>query len=67
MKLKDLISRYVEQGRRQDGRSPSAPRRGRSELPVARAPTGRTLPALTNAGIHRIMEEEEATRGGGGD
>jgi hypothetical protein len=63
MKLKDLITSYVEQGLRQGGRSPSAPRRRRSELPVARAATGRTLPALTNADIHRLLDEEEIAGG----
>ena len=59
MKLKDLITRYVEQGLRQGERSPSGPRRRRSELPVARAATGRTLPALTNADFHRLLDEED--------
>jgi hypothetical protein len=64
MKLKDLITHYVEQGLRQSDR-PSAPRlrRRRSELPIARAATGRTLPALTNADIHRLLDGEEALGG----
>jgi len=67
MKLKDLITRYVEQGLREGKRPLAGPfRRRRSELPVARAATGRTLPGLTNADIHRILEEEE-TAGGGRD
>ena len=41
-------------------------RRWRSELPVARAATGRTLPALTNADIHHLLEEEGAARGRSG-
>jgi len=58
LKLKDLITRYVEQGLRQ--RATAAPsRRQRSELPVARKATGHSLPALTNADIQRILEEEE--------
>jgi hypothetical protein len=62
MKLKDLITRFVEQGLKQ-GTPPGAPlRRVRSELPVARAATGRKLPDLTNAEIHRILEEEEVGR-----
>lgn len=62
LKLKDLITRYVEQGLR--GAPPAAPRRRqRSELPVARAATGRTLPALTNVEIQRILDEEEAAGG----
>jgi hypothetical protein len=63
MKLKDLITRFVEQGLR-GASPPRAPRRRqRSELPVARAATGRTLPALTNAEIQRILDEEEVAGG----
>lgn len=64
MKLKDLITRYVEQGLKQGKLPTGTPlRRRRSELPLARAATGQTLPALTNADIHRILEEEEAVGG----
>jgi hypothetical protein len=61
--LKDLITLYVEQGLR--GAPPhTAPlQRRRSELPVARATTGRSLPSLTNADIHRILDEEESAGG----
>jgi hypothetical protein len=63
MKLKDLITCYVEQGLK--GAPPrTAPlRRRRSELPVARAATGRTLPALTNLEIQQILDKEEAAGG----
>ena len=62
-KLKDLVARYVEQGLKGTP-PPTAPfRRQRSELPVARAATGHTLPALTNAEIQRILDEEEAAGG----
>ena len=37
-----------------------------SELPVARAATGRTLPALTNEEVQRILDEEEAAGGRSG-
>jgi Arc/MetJ family transcription regulator len=64
MKLKDLITRFVEQGLRQGTQPPAAPsKRVRSELPVARAATGRILPDLTNADIYRILEEEETAVG----
>jgi hypothetical protein len=59
LKLKDLITLYVEQGLK-GSPSPTAPPRRRSELPVARAATGRTLPDLTNAEIQSILDEEEA-------
>jgi hypothetical protein len=64
MKLKELITRFVEQGLGQSSsRSAVSLRRRRSELPVARAVTGRTLPSLTNAEIHRLLDEEETTGG----
>lgn len=63
MKLKDLITRYVEQGLRGAPPPMASRRRRRSELPVARAATGRTLPALTNAEVQRILDEEEAAVG----
>jgi hypothetical protein len=60
LKLKDLITRYVEQGLRQGVPPPAAPlRRQRSELPVARKATGNPLPILTNADIQRLLDEEE--------
>lgn len=61
IRLKDLITLYVEQGLR--GAPPVPRSRRRSELPIARAATGRTLPALTNAEIQRILDEEEAASG----
>lgn len=64
MKLKDLITRFVEQGLGLSASGSRAPlRRRRSELPVAREATGRTLPSLTNAEIYRLLEEEETARG----
>jgi hypothetical protein len=64
MKLKDLLTRFVEQGLEQGALRSTAPlRRRRSELPVARAATGRVLPSLTNADIYRILEEEETAGG----
>jgi len=63
MKLKDLISRYVEQGLRGAPPASALLRRQPSELPVARAATGRTLPVLTNQEIQRILDQEEAAGG----
>jgi hypothetical protein len=61
MNLKDLIRRYAEQGLRRDG-MPGAvpPRRRRSGIPLARTATGQAVPALTNAEIQRILDEEES-------
>jgi len=60
MKLKDLITRFVEQGR------PGV--RGTAQAPAQRASCGasgdgRTLPTLTNADSHSILEEEETSSG----
>ena len=57
LKLKDLIARYVEEGLRGSPSRAATPRRQRSALPVARAATGRTLPALTNVEIQRILDQ----------
>jgi hypothetical protein len=65
MKLKDLITQYVEQGLREGKQPSSRPfSRRRSELPVARAATGHPIPVVTNADVHRFLEEEDATGGG---
>jgi hypothetical protein len=63
VKMKDLITRYVEQGLK-DVPPLTTPRgRRRSELPVARAATGCSLPSLTNVDLQRILDEEEAAGG----
>lgn len=62
MKLKDLITLYVEQGLR-GASSASSPKRQRSELPVARKATGRTIPALTNLELQQLLDEEEVSHG----
>jgi hypothetical protein len=63
MRLKDLITRFVEQGLKQGASSATPLRRRRSELPVIREATGRILPDLTNAELYRILEEEETAGG----
>ena len=64
MKLKDLIVRFVQQGLGHGAPPSSATRRRqRSELPVARPATGRTLKALTNAEIQQLLDEEETAVG----
>lgn len=62
LRLKELITRFVEQGL-QDGSATGARLRRRSEMPVARPATGRPLPALTNADIQRLVDEEETSGG----
>jgi hypothetical protein len=58
--FKDLVTRYVDEGlNRGEQLSAAEARRRRSELPLARAATGEHLPALSNAEIHRILDNEE--------
>jgi len=62
--LKQLVTRWVEQGlKRAPDLDLAAPRRRRSDLPVARSATGRPLPLLTNADIHQILLDEEIVGG----
>jgi hypothetical protein len=62
--LKDLLTRYVEQGLRRSSQvSPEPARRSRSELPVARPATGRSLPALSNAELFSVLDAEETAGG----
>lgn len=67
MSLKELVTRYVEQGlgRGTHTGEGSAGRR-RSELPLARPATGRPLPELSNADLYGLLEEEEIAVGRSG-
>jgi hypothetical protein len=62
--LKDLITRYVEQGLNQ---SDPAPPRRRSELPVIIAPRGRSIPALSRAEMEELLIAEDVARVRGRD
>jgi hypothetical protein len=62
LRLKDLITRFVEQGLKQGSLPPGA-RAKRSELPVIRGATGHPVPSLTNAEIDRLLDADEV-RGG---
>ena len=61
--LKELITRFVEQGLRRAAGPPRPPERQRSDLPVARAATEKPLPDLTNADLYAALEEEEVADG----
>jgi len=56
LKIKELLEIYVVEGLKRRG-SPSA---SRSPLPVARARTGKLIPALANETIQQILDEEDA-------
>ena len=60
MKLKDLVANYIEAGLR--GRNHPAANPGprlRSPFPIAREVNGSVTPALTNAQLHAILNEED--------
>ncbi len=60
LKLRELITRYLEQGLRTPPERPLA--KARSQPPVAVPPTGVPIAALSRAELARIDEEEELTR-----
>lgn len=55
--LKDLITRFVDQGLRRVPEPTEA--RKRSQLPVIRPATGRSLPALSHAQAQALLEQED--------
>jgi hypothetical protein len=63
VRFKELVARYLEQGLIQSsaiGDESASPRRKRSDLPVARPATGRTIPYLTNAQIEAVLDREDS-------
>jgi hypothetical protein len=58
LKLKDLVTQFVEQGLK-GAISPTAPKRQRSELAVVRLAQGKPLPSLSNAEIEALFVDEE--------
>jgi hypothetical protein len=65
--LKELITRYVEQGLRRREQAPAGGTgRRRSKPPVARPPTGRPLPLPGSTNLQRILDEEEVAGGRAG-
>jgi hypothetical protein len=64
MKLKDLLAQYIEAGLHASPTTPSsAERRGPLPIPIARDADGTRTPALTNAQLNAILEEEDLTNG----
>jgi hypothetical protein len=65
-KLKDLIAEYVERGLNAEGdetKIPAAGQRRRSPLPdIPKASSRGTVPALTNAEIEAILDDQDADR-----
>jgi len=62
--LKELITRFVEQGLLQGRAEPRRKQPPRSTPPEIRPRTGSPIPALTNADIEGLLEAEEAERVG---
>ena len=62
-KLKELVAAYLEAGLRGPEVPEHTPARPpRSPLPVARRTTGRTIPAMTNAELQTLLDDEDAQR-----
>lgn len=62
LKLKELLARYVEAGLRdEDGSARERPvvRREPLPVPIARRADGTVTPALSNAELNAILEEED--------
>jgi hypothetical protein len=60
LSLKEVVTRCLELGLRRRAYKTDRSTRERSDLPVIRPATGRTLPRLSNADLFQILDEEEA-------
>jgi hypothetical protein len=58
--LKRLITHYVERGLNDGDTAMLATKPVRSAIPLIRPATGTPLPALRNADIHDILDQEDA-------
>jgi hypothetical protein len=59
LKMKQLLTSFVESGLRGELGSVPIPRT-RSSLPVARRFKGKVIPAMSNAAVQQLMDEEDA-------
>jgi hypothetical protein len=63
MNLKDLITRYIEQGMREEDTTAAAQPRQRSPLPLIReAITGKTISALSRTDLAEIELAEDIAK-----
>jgi hypothetical protein len=70
LKLKDLVTRYVERGLASTVAAPpnGVSVRKRSPLPIIpEFATGKPIPTLTNSDLYQILEDEDAERYGIGN
>jgi len=58
--LKRLITRYVERGLEMRDTDTPVSKPARSPIPLIRPATGKPLPALSNADIHAILDQQDA-------
>lgn len=56
--LKELMTRCLEEGLKGFERLRQGNERQRSEPPIVRAATGRSLPVFTHAELHSILDED---------
>lgn len=63
--LKELVTRYVETGLRPSKPTPDRTRAKRSEIPVSRPATGRSLPDLSHSDLWELLEDEDVGRASG--
>jgi hypothetical protein len=60
--LKELITRFIEQGLGDHGQESRRNRSLRSQPPVIRSATGRPILVLSNADIEALLGQEETQR-----
>ncbi len=61
--MKDLIARYIEAGlygSLSAASGSAATPGGHSPIPIARRATGRMIPAMSNARMQRLLDEDDA-------
>jgi len=60
LKLKDLVTQFIEQGlATREVTQPAAPRAPRPPIPIARKADGSVTPALSNAELYAILDQED--------
>lgn len=57
-KLKELVTQFIETGLAASRNEPTS-NRARSTIPIAREADGSVTPALTNAQLYAILDEED--------
>lgn len=63
VKMKELLTTFIEDGLRGGRGAPTQASPARSPLPIARPATGVPIPALSNEQIARLLDTEDAGAG----